>query len=252
MTTETELGPDGKPVVDPPITPEAPKEQAKVDVALGEDEAKTGLEAKEDDGVEYAETGDPGLDMCLSFIGSLGIKEDDPAMQKAVAGDFSLLEAKLSVLGDKAKGWERHLALGKQAYERMDNDSKAQAKAVSDAVVGVCGNAEAWATVRAWATANADETEKKAINAMFAAGPVQARAAAVMLRQAYEQADGTTVTPAKAAKDPGGSQGGAANGALSPKDYTKAVQELHRKLGNNMDSSPEYAQLQARRAAYRG
>ena len=252
MTTEVELGPDGQPIVDDNNTPpkETPKEQPKVDVTIGDADDKTKLTAEE--AVEYAETGDPALDMCLSFLGGVGIKQDDPAMVKATEGDFTLLEAKLAALGDKAKGWERHLALGKSAYERMDKESKATADKVSEAVVGVFGDAETWATVREWAGKNADASEKEAINAMFAAGPVQARAAAIMLRDAYASAPGTKVAPKAAAKEASGGKSTDTNGALSPKEYVAEVNKLHAKLGNRMDDSQEYRQLQARRAAYRG
>lgn len=235
---------------------------ANIDIKLGEGEGTEGnapaatVENNADgtvDTVAYEPTGDTALDVCLGFLGGLGIAPENPAMAAAMKGDFSLLEAALATMGDKAQGWQQMLALGKQAYERQDNAAKTAAKAVSDAVISVAGDAKTWGEVRTWAMANADQAEKDAINAMFDAGPIQARAAAKMLMEAYSTATGTVVTPA----DPltnlatsGGQQ--TSNGPLSPRDYSNEVTKLYQKLGHKMDGSSEYKALQARRAAYRG
>ncbi len=171
-------------------------------------------------------------------------------MQATATGNFDLISAHLATLGDKARGWEQMVALAKDAYDRSETAKAETAQKVSDAVVQVAGNAETWAEIRNWAAKNADPDEKAAINAMFDAGPVQARAAAVMLKNLYQAAGGTVVNPKSATRDGAGGQP-TSQGPLSAKDYSNEVRALHAKLGTRMETSPEYAALRQRYAASR-
>lgn len=199
-----------------------------------------------DDGkIEFEPTGDPALDVALDYLGSLGFAGDNAAMQKAAAGDFSMLEAQLAVMGDKAKGHERMLALAKDAYARSETQRVEAHKATESAITSVVGSKENWAAIVEWAGKNADPAEKEAINKMIDGGPVQARAAANLLQSAYQAAQGTKVVPAPAVRD---AAGGAviSNGPLDQRSYAAAVRELSQKLGNRMETSQEYADLQRR------
>lgn len=198
-----------------------------------------------DGAIEYEPTGDPGLDVALSYLGTLGFAGSDPAMQNAAKGDFALLEAKLAVMGEKAVGWERMIALAKQSYSNSETQRTEVVRKTEAAIVSVVGTVDQWKTIVQWAAENADPAEKKEINAMIDAGPVQARAAASLLLSAYSKASGTTVNPAPVAKDAAGSSV-TAQGPLNYKDYATAVRELHGKLGNRMEGSQEYADLQRR------
>lgn len=199
----------------------------------------------------FEPTGDAGLDVALDFVGKLGFSLEHPAMVKAGEGDFNDLRVELAKLGDKAAGWEKMVALATQAYERKTAEANQAADAIEQSVLKTVGGAEAWSEIQAWASANADPKEKAEINAMLRAGPVQARAAAQLLMQAYNQAGGTVVTPAAAARNAGANTRAAA-GPLSPREYLSAVDELYAKLGSRMDDSAEYAALRARAAAFRG
>lgn len=192
--------------------------------------------------VIYEETGDAGLDLALSFIGGLGISGSDPAMVAAANGDFSFLEAKLSTLGDEARGWEKHIEIGKQAYQRQLDVYKAEQGKTLAAAHAVVGGEANWKNLIAWAGTVATPDEKAALNAMFDAGPIQAQAAARSILAAYEQAKGTTVRPSNPASAASGSTP-AAPKALTRAEYAKEVDALYRKLGNRMDNSPEYADL---------
>jgi hypothetical protein len=193
------------------------------------------------------------LDVALGFVGKLGIGMDHPAMQATATGDFSLIKAHLATMGDKATGWEQMVALAEQAHTRTEDAKTATAAKVASAVHAVAGGAENWATVKTWASANADASEKAQINAMFDAGPVQARAAAMMLVDAYSKAGGTVVTPASATANPSGGTASTSNAPLNAKDYATAVRVLAAKVGSsNLSTSPEYAQLGQRRHAFRG
>lgn len=226
---------DGKPALDlntPPATP---------------DEAPAA-----DDGTvqyEYTPTGDAGLDLTLEFVGKLGYGPQHEAIVAAQKGDFTKLDAALKAQGDKAKGHERFVALAKQAFERGAEKAKTSQEATRAAVYEAAGGEKNWVSIQAWAAANADPAEKEQINAMLAAGGLQARLAVQGLAQLY-QAHLKTKPAASALKD-GASGAPASSGALSATDYAKEVQALRAKLGAQFETSSDYAALQARRRASR-
>jgi hypothetical protein len=196
--------------------------------------------------VTYETTGDAGLDVALSFVGNLGIGPEHPAMVATAKGDFSLIEAHLATLGDKATGYQQMVQLAKDAYGRSEATKAATAQKVSAAVLAVAGGQEQWDAVKAWAGKEASPEEKTALNAMFDAGPVQARAAAMLLTTMYRDASGTTVNPKKAVGQGSAGTQVPSDGPLNPREYHAAVQQLRTTLGSRMDASPEYAALRAR------
>lgn len=205
--------------------------------------------------VAYEPTGDAGLDMALEFFGSLGINAADPAMQAAEQGNFALLEAKLGGMGDKAKGWERYLAVGKQGLNSISEKNKAKGEATEAAILSVFGEDKAaatkqWEDIRAWAKENAEPAELEAVNAALAAGGIAAKAMAKYLGDLYAQHPAANAMPSNAA--PGARSAAPSSDALSPADYQREVAQLSAKLGGRMDGSQEYAALRQRRAAYRG
>ena len=231
-----------------PAAEQTPEAQTPAEQIVTPPEAPvTVLESNEGEGgaIEYEPTGDPALDVALSYLGGLGFAGDSDAMQRAAKGDFTLLEAQLAVMGDKARGYERMVALAKSAYAASETQRTEVLKKTEGAIVQVVGSVEEWKAITTWAAANADPEEKAAINKMIDAGPVQARAAASLLLSAYQKAQGTKVTPAPAVRDAAGSVV-ISQGPLSSKDYATAVRELHQKLGNRMEGSQEYADLQRR------
>lgn len=228
-------------------TPADPAAQPKADEPKPDPNAQPKVEQvpsnKDEAGlVVYDPTGDAGLDFSLAFIGSLGIEGTDPAMVAAANGDFSFLEAKLAAMGDKAKGWEQHVALGKQAYDRQLEAFKAEQGKTLAAVHAVAGGEDQWKAIVAWAGTQASPEEKAALDAMFDAGPTSAAMAARMLVQAYADAKGTTVKPANPAQAASG-VAPPAQTALTAANYAKEVDELYRQIGSRMDTSPEYAAL---------
>lgn len=220
---------------------------------IGDPAAPVVPDASQDDGAfSYAETGDAALDISLGFIGSMGLGPDHPAVKDAIDGKFDRLDATLAALGDKAAGYQRYLQLAKEAYTRTTQQAEQSQTTITTVVHEVAGSADAWAQVKTWAGQNADQSEKDAINAMLSAGPVQARAAAQMLTQAFRSAGGTVVEPANPTTQNAGQYSNTSNGALSPAEYGQAVRDLRGQLGSRFDNSPEYTALQARRSAWRG
>lgn len=204
--------------------------------------------------VAYEPTNNVGLDMALEFIGGLGIGPEDPAMKAAMEGNFDALEAMFRGMGDRAKGFERFLALGKSAYEGFSKEQKEKAAQAQAAIHDVVGGETRWKAIEAWAKQNAEPAERDAVNAALGQGGIVARATAFYLNHRFSQAAGTTVEPAERVTDPasGGGRGNGGNGPLSPQEYTQAVTALRKQLGGKFEGSPQYAQLQQRRRAYRG
>lgn len=199
--------------------------------------------------IEYAKTGDPGLDVALQYVGARGFGPEHPAVVAATKGDFAALEAALVALGDKAPGHKAYVELAKTAYTARSNAAAEAVKATNTAVYAAVGGEGKWAEVHAWAVANADEGEKRSLNAAFAAGGFAAVAAAEKLSAAYAR---TGTKPKSVVKDGTPAHTSADVGTLDGKAYGRAVAELSLKLGNRMVGSQEYAALQARRRAHRG
>ncbi len=198
------------------------------------------------------ETGDPGLDLAIGFINDAGIKANDPAVEAARNGDFSMLEAKLAAMGDKAKGYDKFLALAKSAYERHTEQVEKTNAEVESMVHAACGGAEGWAAVSAWAGKEATPAEKAQINAAFAAGGVQARAAANYLAEAYKRAGRPGYREPASAIKPNAGAGGNDQAPLTAKQYAAEVQKLiATSKGRAVDNTPEYRALQARRSQAR-
>lgn len=201
--------------------------------------------------VVYEPTNDPALDMALEFVGKFGIGPDDPAMIAAGDGNFSLLEAKLAAMGDKAKGFEKFIALGKSSYEGVKAKSEAEAAKRAEDIYKVVGGADQWKQIKEWAGKNAEPAEQEVVNAALNAGGMQAKAMAFYLSTLYDRASGVNQTGKSAVnkEGPGGNTPSA--GALSPRAYTQEVAALQKKMGSRFEGSVEYRQLQARRQAWK-
>ena len=240
-----------------PAAPAAPTVPAAAPAAPTQGAAPAAPAEGQDQGpqpVEWAKTGDAGLDMALSFVGARGFGPQHPAVLAAVQGDFSLLRAELAGMGDKATGYEAYVALAEKAYQADKARADAQYEQSVQAVTEVVGGTENWQAIHQWAKANADERERAEINAMFDAGPRQAKAAALYLKTLYENAHGTLTPGARVAKEnASGHYTPTAGGPItSAREYAQAVLALEQKVGKaNIQDHPEYHQLQQRRLAGR-
>lgn len=219
----------------PPATPAAPAAEPAAPAAA------------------FEPTGDAGLDLAASWAQEIGFSLDDPILTQALeTGDFSLLKAKLASMGDKARGWEQYIALAEQGIGNLTKASEARDAEVTGIVHETVGGEENWNQIKTWASQNAEPAEKEAINAMFNAGGVQAKAAAMLLQNLYSSAGGTVVAPKEAtASAPAGQA--PSNSALSPDAYRTALSDLVSRVGaHRINGHPEYAALQQRRLAFRG
>lgn len=232
-----EAAPEAAPQVEALVTP-APSVVENIQSEPADD---TGI-------ITYDPTGDPGLDVALSFLGSLGLGADNAGITAAAKGNFTILEATLASLGDKAQGWQQMLALAKQAYTNSEAKQVAHTKSIDTAILSVVQSADNWDAIKAWAAKNADPAEKAEINRMVDAGPVQARAAATLLLEAYRKATGTVITPANATGNASGIPAANASGTLTSRQYAEEVATLRRTLGTRMEGSQQYRALQSRLA----
>lgn len=204
--------------------------------------------------VKYDPTGDAKLDMSLAFLGKLGIAPDHPGMLAAGKGDFSILKAHLSTMGDTARGWEANVALGESAYAATQATHAERASKDRTAIYAAAGGEETWKAVKDFAALATADTpaEREAVNAALNGGGLAAVAMAAYLTNLYHQ-KATTKEPASATVPNAAASAPAAPTvyALSPREYTAKVKELAAKLGGRLDGSPEYAELGKRRQAWR-
>lgn len=224
----------------------APKVELKVEA-----DPATYVPTDDDPAVVYNATGDTGLDLALQFIGDLGFGPKHPAVQAATTGDLTKLETILKGMGDRAKGYDRYMAVAKASFTQAAGKQAEANKASEAAVISAVGSEAVWTDVVQWAQKNADPSELPQINAALNGGALQAKAMATTLFNAY-QASGAA--KAKPSLKEGAGSGGVPTGsdALSPQQFRRAVADLTHKIGAaKVDGSPEYQALARRRQAYR-
>lgn len=254
MTTEVDPGagapgsegtPPGNqpdPKADPKPNEGTPREPPKLE--LEETPPVEGLEA----GVVYDPTGNTGLDMALEFVGALGFGPEHATMKAAETGDFGPLKEAMAKLGDKAKGWQKFVKLGEEAYAAQAGSKKAAADKLANDIANAVGGKETWDQVRTWASANASPEEKAEVNAAFAAGGVVAKTMAKALYDqwiAKAERSGAPVKSSSAKATPGAVE------VMTAADYQKGVAQLAKKYNGDLEGrgASEYAALQNRRLA---
>lgn len=241
-----------EPVVAPAVTiPVESKEPAKQEP---EKPAAKQEPAKADEGtITYEPTGDAKLDVALAFFGKAGLDADNPAIQAAVNGDFSLLAAALEEKG--IAGWQSHLALAKEAHEKFKGEREAGEAKIVEAVTGALEKAgystEQWGEAIGWARENAEPEELSALNEMLGK-PFTAKIAVQYLTGLHRDASGVEYAPAKGAvKEDAGSRvtAGPDTTPISRVQFAQEAEKLARKYGGSAYmNSPEYKALVKRRA----
>jgi hypothetical protein len=202
--------------------------------------------------VSFEETGDVGLDLALDFVAARGLGPSHPAVKAAEEGDFGPIREALKALGDKAKGYEKYVALAEKSFkEATAQHTERRTKDVA-AIEGAVGGKEAWAEVKAWASAQTEDSpsQRAEVNAALKMGGMVAVAMAKHLTHLYNKSGQATQEPASAVQ-PGATGKPAEQGPLTAKQFAQESQALRAKLGYSFDTSPQYAALQARRLAAR-
>lgn len=198
--------------------------------------------------ITYEATGDVGLDMALNFVGKLGMGPEHPALDAALKGDFSLIKAQLAGMGAAAQGWEQYVALAEKAFSETATKEEAKLQSIGAAIHSAVGGEAEWKTIQEWAGKNATPEEKAAINAMLTADAVQARAAAVLLKQTWEaKATDRKYDPASAVRHDASAHAPSPNTSpLTRRQAVEQIEALRRTHGASFDKTPEYAAIHAR------
>jgi hypothetical protein len=204
----------------------------------------------------YDSTGDVGLDFALEFVGKLGFGPSHPAMVAAGDGDFALLEAALAALGDKAQGYDKFVALAKDSLTKANGAASEAAAKTRSACAAVAGGEAELDAVIAWASKQAADgimlpEEKESLNAMLAAGGLQAVAATKMLLEVYSNAPATVQVPTPTTPAPAANAALEAGETLTKRSFADASRQLRQKHGPNFQQTPEYKALAARALAQR-
>lgn len=195
--------------------------------------------------IAHFEQSKPALSLALTFLKDAGITANDPAFKMAESSnDFTLLEAVLAQKG--LPGTEQMVAILKA--EAAENAAKLEAeqKATDELVQSILG--EDSEAILDWAVENASAEESEAINSMLGAGGVYARAAAIMLQQAYA---GANVTVPSKAVPPTKSTTSTPQAEVTARVFAEESQKLYAKYGPDFKLTQEYAQLSSARAAVR-
>jgi hypothetical protein len=246
MDLETAIAPAAP---ETPAAPAAPAQATPAAVITLEAPAAPPAAPAEPAPVAFAPTGDQYLDQALAYFGKLGLDDTDPAMAAALSGDFLPLKAKLGTLGDKARGYEGFVALAEAAYTKQAQAQEATAQATQAAVLQAVGGAESWEAVRSWATSSLPAAEQASVNAVFKAGGPAAALVAEALAARYRADPGTTVVGKSPVSPNAPRPAPAAATPLTAAEYAAEVRKLAGRNRGTVDGLPEYAQLQARRAA---
>lgn len=242
MTTETT-----DVVTDVPATTTEPTKPAPVSTTI--DTTKPIPEKKtEPEAIEYAETGDPKLDLALGFFGKNGLSDEHPAIKAAVQGDFSLLEAELAAKG--AQGWQQYVALAKEAHGNAVNAAKEADGKITDAVSKTLEQFgytnEQWGEAINWVRQESPD-EVPEINKLLASGPLGARAITAFILSNHREASGVEYTPQnRAVKEEAGANAGGDRQVVKPitkSQFGIEAEKLARSLGPDYMSSKEYQQL---------
>lgn len=198
--------------------------------------------------ISYEETGDPKLDLALSFFGRNGLDADHQAIKAAINGDFSLLEA---FLDEKdVKGWKSYVALAKESHanavkSQQDADSKVT-EAVSKTLEQFGHTNEQWGEAIQWVRTESPEDVPE-INKLLSSGPLGARAITAFILSNHREAAGTEYAPqATAVKPEAGANAGSAREVVKPiskSDFGREAEKLARSLGPDYMSSREYQSL---------
>ncbi len=201
--------------------------------------------------VQYAETGDPKLDLALGFFGRNGLDAEHSAIKAAVQGDFSLLEAELAAKG--AQGWQQYVALAKESHSNAVKAAQEADSAITGAVAKTLEqfgySNEQWGEAINWVrTESPDDVPE--INKLLASGPLGARAITAFILSNHREASGTEYVPqAKGIKEEAGANAGAARQAIEPiskSQFGIEAEKLARSLGPDYLHSKEYKQLRER------
>lgn len=193
--------------------------------------------------------GDNGLNIAADyFVNTLGLDLDGRELTEAAKGNFHLLEAKLEVLGDKAKGSGPMLKLARESIERVQTQAKEKHSSIVAAVHAAVGGEANWKVVQQHARSSLSAAEMAEAQNALNAGGLQATAMASLLLARAKQNPAVSVpgAPIVTSTPVGASLSGV--DPLSPGEYKIEYKKLLDKYGiKGAAKSEELKALNARR-----
>lgn len=193
--------------------------------------------------------GDNGLNVAADyFVNTLGLDINGRELTEAAAGNFALLEAKIEVLGDKAKGAGPILRLAQDAVARVKASETARHNETVKLVHETVGGEANWKAVQHYARTNLPPDQlEQASQALTQGGLVAQAMAQHLLRMASTHPQATiTGTPAS---NPASGVSEALQGVapLTRQQYRAEYRKLVEKMGITAASrSDELKALNAR------
>lgn len=247
--------PPAAPAPDPAGTPApapaaAPAEAKPDPVTLAEPEAKPTPDPDTSAEFTYDPSGDASLDIALGFIGKLGYSNAHPAVQAAMAGDWSVIKAELAVKG--VQGGAEMLEIAQQGSKRLIEAAATRDKETREYAEKLCQGAENFKAVTTWAKANLPQADKDWFNASVSQGGIAAQAAIDKLTQSYLSANKFDKTPANPVSGNAASAtpGFGDSGPITRAQYTEGLAALRQAAGGrDIMGSDQLKALEARRVA---
>ncbi|UZV41003.1 hypothetical protein P2_0047 [Aeromonas phage P2] len=219
--------------------------KAEADKGKTPDRAPEPADGSIDGLITHFEQSKPALSLALTFLKDAGITTNDPAFKMAESSnDFTLLEAVLAQKG--MPGTEQMVAILKAEAAANAAALEASKKETDELVQSILG--EDTEAILDWAVENATADECAAIDDMLGAGGVYARAAAILLQQAYS---GANVTVPSKATPPTKTAPNTQQTEVTARVFAAESQKLYEKYGNDFKQTQEYAKLSSARAAAR-
>lgn len=128
---------------------------------------------------EIPDYGDNGLNVAADyFVNTIGLDINGRELTEAAKGNFHLLEAKLEVLGDKAKGSGPILTLAKESVARLASAAEGRHKETVTKVHEAVGGEANWKAVQHYARTNLPADQLKQASEALSSGGLAAVAMA--------------------------------------------------------------------------
>lgn len=231
--------PGGGPEVKEPVKPNVKLEQTQEQLPKEEPGADEVL-----DKAGFAKTEDHGLNYALGFLAKHGFTADNPAVDAAFGGDFSLLKAELAQKG--VAGWEQALALGEQAYGRAKEANDKKVEAAGKVVTEIAEQAGVdWNEAIAHVGTSATPEQKTALNTLLG-DPATASIAATFITNAFLSTGQSESEPLPVTQNANAARQETGGGPISRREYTAEMAKLRQSLGDNYLSSPQAQALYKR------
>lgn len=231
-----------------PVVPASVKLDEPAPAAVPKDDKPKPGDAEVLDKAGYAPAeNDPGLTYAMKFLATNGFNSDNPAVEAAFNGDFSLLKAELAQ--KNLPGWEQALGLAEQSYDRHTKANEAKAGEVGKVVTDIAaGMGVDWEQAVTHVSKSASAEEKSALNTLLS-DPKTAHIAARFISGSFIEAGDTEIEPAaRAVGEATTVHAGPAGGALSRAEYKAELGKLRATLGDEYINSPQAAALYRRLA----